>query len=39
MQLVEIGADPDVRFSAWLAVSRMQPAQASADRRAEAAKG
>jgi hypothetical protein len=41
----QIASDPDVRFSPWVAVSRMQATQARADRRlagdrrAEATKG
>jgi hypothetical protein len=31
-RLRRIAADPDVRFSPWIAVSRMQAMQASADR-------
>ena len=39
MQLVESGADPDVRFSAWMAVSRMLTTRASPDRRLQGTGG
>ena len=39
MQLVESGADPDVRFLAWMAVSRMLTTRASPDRRLQGTGG